>query len=87
MKIRLIKQETLKSAPYPQEDKYPSKTTVREGYMFAHTKPRVGYPFVVYASKLAPIFHTSNVQKIEHLDALTMTLTTTNSVYQLQILE
>lgn len=87
MRIKLIKQKTLKNAPYPQEDKYPSKTTVREGYMFTHTQPRVGYPFVVYASKLIPTFHTSTVQKIEHLDALTMTLTTTNSVYQLQILE
>lgn len=87
MRIKLIKQKTLKSAPYPQEEKYPSKTTVREGYMFAHTKPRIGKPFAVYGSKLAPTFIISAVQKIEHLDALTMTLTTTNSVYQLQILE
>lgn len=87
MKIKLIKQETLKSAPYPQEEKYPSKRIVKEGYMFAHTKPRIGKPFAVYTTKLTPTFITSAVQKIEHLDALTMTLTTTNSVYQLQILK
>jgi len=85
--ITLTKLKTLKDAPYPQEDKYPSQSTVIKGLMFEHTIPEIGRSFSVHISKLAFIFHTSIITRIKKVSDNEMILTTLNSKYKLEINE
>lgn len=84
MKVKLTKIETLEEAELPQEDKYPSKTTVREGYIKAEHMPQIGKAVYISNEHNIPIFHTSTVRDVEELDNHTMILTTLNSKYRLE---
>lgn len=85
VKVKLTKLLTREDAPFPQEHQYPSLTTVRIGFMWEHTKPIVGKPFMLYLSKINPTFHTSTITEIVELDTKTYVLTTLNSKYKLEI--
>lgn len=85
--ILLTKLETRPDAEYPQEEKYPSKTTVMKGLMWEFSLPKVGERFVVLVSKMSSMFCTSILEKVENIDEKTMLLTTLNSVYRLEILD
>jgi hypothetical protein len=85
MKVTLTKLETLENADFPQEDKYPSKTTVKEGFIDEENMPQIGKTFYMEIDK--GIFHTSTIKDIEELDDHTMILTTLNSKYRLNYYE
>lgn len=83
--ITLTKLETLKDAEHPQEEKYPSGSTVRTGLMWEFSLPKIGESFEVKESKMWSSFHTSRIIDIEHIDDKTMILTTKNSKYKLEL--
>jgi hypothetical protein len=83
MKVKLTKLETLEEAEFPQEDKYPSKTTVKEGFMAAEHMPQIGEAAYIQDELGRIKFHTSTVRDIEEVDNHTMILTTLNSKYRL----
>ena len=85
--ITLTKLKTLKDAPYPQEKRFPSGSTVINGIMFEHTTPEIGKGFNVHTSKLFSHFHTSVVTGIEKINENELILTTLNSQYKLKINE
>jgi len=85
-KIDLIKLETLTTAEYPQEDKYPSGNIVAKGLMFNWSKPKVNECFMVYHGKLNPVFRTSLVQNIEEIEDGYI-ITTINSKYKIEIVK
>lgn len=85
--ITLTKLETLSDAEYPQEERYPSNSTVKHGLMWKFSLPKHGQSFSVLRSKLYPSFRTSIVFGIEKIDKNTMILTTMNSKYKLEINE
>jgi hypothetical protein len=83
-KINLIKLETLSTAKYPQEDKYPSGKIVAKGLMWNWSKPKVNECFNVYHAKLKPVFKTSLVKNIEEIEDGYI-ITTINSKYKIEI--
>lgn len=85
--ISLTKLETRPDAEYPQEEKYPSNSTVKTGLMWEFSLPKVGEPFAVKESKMWSKYNTSTIEKIDVIDENTMLLTTLNSVYKLKILD
>ena len=85
--IRLTKLKTLEDAEYPQEERFPSSTTIKEGLMWAFSKPKVGKRFPVLQSKMSALFVTSLVKKITKIDSNTSILKTLNSEYKLEILK
>ena len=85
MNIELLKLETLKDAPIPQEGKYPSGTVLATGHMWDYSRPDVGEVFFIYSDKKTPFFKTSLVEEIledtkEHIKFRTL-----NSVYKIII--
>jgi hypothetical protein len=84
--ITLTKLETRSDAEYPQEEKYPSITTIRHGLMWDWSMPKVGEQFNVKESKMWSKFTTSRIEKIDIVNENEMLLTTLNSVYKLEIL-
>jgi hypothetical protein len=87
VKIILTKLKTREDAEYPQEDRFPSNTTIREGFMWEYSQPVVGECFFVLRGKMHFTFKTSLVQSIENIDKNTLILNTLNSVYELKIIE
>ena len=85
--ITLTKLSTRDDAEYPQEDRFPSLSTVKQGYMWEYTQPKVGECFYVHQSKLYSNFRTSLVQEIKEINKNTIHLTTLNSVYELKLQE
>lgn len=85
-KINLIKLETLTTAEYPQEDKYPSGNIIAKGLMWNWSKPKVNEYFNVYHAKLKPVFRTSLVQSIEEIEDGYI-ITTINSKYKIEIVD
>lgn len=84
--INLIKLETLTTAEYPQEDKYPSGNIIARGLMFDWSKPEIGECFYVSVINGGPIFRTSLVQSIEEIvDGYI--ITTINSKYKIEIVK
>lgn len=78
--------ETLKTAESPQEEKYPSDSTVREGFMYEDSQPKVGHNFYVQGEKPGKMFQTSDVAAIQKVNTNQMIILTRNSRYQLDIL-
>jgi len=85
-KINLIKLETLTTAEYPQEDKYPSGNIIKKGLMWNWSKPEIDKCFYVYKAKLRPVFATSLVQSIEEIEDGYI-ITTINSKYKIEIVD
>ena len=85
-KINLIKLETLTTAEYPQEDKYPSGNIIKKGLMWNWSKPEIDKCFYVYKAKLRPVFATSLVQSIEEIESGYI-ITTINSKYKIEIVD
>lgn len=85
--IELYKEETLKDARYPQEEKYPSKTVLAIGHMWPWTIPKVGKVFHVMYSKLIPKLHTSVVTEIISETEEEIKIKTQNSIYTIKILK
>ena len=88
-KINLIKLETLETlttAEYPQEDKYPSGNIIKKGLMFNWSKPEIDKCFYVYKAKLRPVFATSLVQSIEEIEDGYI-ITTINTKYKIEIVK
>ena len=83
--IELIKLSTRVDAEYPQEDRYPSGTTVAIGYMFKHSEIKVGEPFYVMGDKLHAIFRTSIVTRILEETKDNIKFETLNSIYNILI--
>lgn len=54
----------------------------KKGYMIE--KPKVGYPFTVYAGKLYPCFWTSTVKKKMNKEGI---FKTTYSTYKIEIID
>jgi hypothetical protein len=85
-KINLIKLETLSTAEYPQEDKYPSGNIIAKGLMWNWSKPKVNECFNVYHAKPNPVYKTSLVQSIEEIEDGYI-ITTINSKYKIEIVK
>jgi hypothetical protein len=84
-KINLIKLETLDTALYPQEDKYPSGNIIAKGLMFDSSKPEIDKRFFVCNLDGFPIFRTSLVKSIEKIKD-GYTITTLNSKYKIEVI-
>lgn len=84
--ILLSKVETRDDAEYPQEEKYPSGKTRREGLMWSFTLPEVGKRFGVHISKIIPHFLTSEVTAILEDKPSYIVFKTINSIYKVEIL-
>jgi hypothetical protein len=82
-KINLIKLETLTTAEYPQEDKYPSGNIIKKGLMWNWSKPEIDKCFYVYKAKLNPVYKTSLVQSIQEIEDGYI-ITTINSRYKIE---
>lgn len=82
--IELYKIETLENAEYPQEEKYPSGTVLKTGFMWEHTKPKVGEDFYIYQSKLYSNFRTSIITEIIEETNEYIIFKTLNSKYKVK---
>ena len=83
-KVKLIKLETLSDAPYPQEEKYPSFTTVKEGYIPEDYVPVLGDVYYIFSQHSFPIFHTSTIKAIVDVQPNVKVITTLNSRYRIE---
>ena len=86
VRITLRKINTLEDAVIPQREKYPDGTK-RHGLMWEFSKPHVGLPFMVLASKLKPTFITSDVTEILEDMGHRILFKTNNSMYELLVTE
>lgn len=84
-RISLFKIKTLDNAEIPQEDKYPSNSYIKMGYLFEHTLPKVGYGFGVFQSKTYCNFVTSVVTEILEQNEEFIIIKTLNSLYRIEI--
>lgn len=82
--IDLYKLETLEDAKYPQEEKYPSGTVIKTGYMWEHTKPKVGEEFYIFQSKTYYNFRTSQITEIIEETKEYIIFKTLNSKYKVK---
>lgn len=86
--IQLYKLETKTDAEVPQEEKYPSGTVIKGGYMWEHTLPVVGKQFYVMAGKVLPSLHTSDVLVVEKVKSIgrdhSILIETRNSKYEIR---
>ena len=83
--IELYKIETLDDAECPQEEKYPSKTIIKAGFMWEHTLPKIDKEFYIFQSKTFPIFKTSIVKEIIEKTDEYIIFKTVNSKYKINI--
>lgn len=86
-KIQLLKIATREDANYGQEERYPSGTVIKTGYMDDDTRPKIGEPFIVYTVRLWDGLRTSIVESINNIDDNTIEIKTLNSIYHIQIIE
>lgn len=95
-KATLTKIGVIGSSTTHQLDKYPIGYT-KVGLVWNFNYPRVNEPFQLHESKLYPIFKTTTVKEIIEIEdsiiesdaeienKIILTLTTLNSVYQLEL--
>lgn len=75
----LYKVKTLEDAEYPQEEKYPSGTIIREGWMYE--EPLVGSFFILYGNKIRSSLRTSPVKEVLESSKDHIRFKTLNSEY------
>lgn len=81
--VNLFKIKTREDTEYPQEEKYPSGETIRAGYVFEHTVPKVGEPFYLWENRTFPSVRTSIVESVDKDKDGNIIFTTLNSKYKL----